>query len=68
LLHRLAFSTTDWNLHIVRASSDDEGVDNDHYLYASSSTTVFRWKMNITNNLPYCSGKRPELDHCQHEC
>jgi hypothetical protein len=35
LLHRLAFSATDWNLHIVRASSDDEGVDNDHYLYAS---------------------------------
>jgi glucose/arabinose dehydrogenase len=32
-------------------NKDDEGgVGDDHYMYASSSTTVFRWKMNITNN------------------
>jgi glucose/arabinose dehydrogenase len=29
--------------------NDDEG-DDKHYLYASSATTVFRWKMNIDNN------------------
>jgi glucose/arabinose dehydrogenase len=32
-------------------NNDGEGVDDDHYLYASSSTTVFRWKMNMDDNI-----------------
>jgi glucose/arabinose dehydrogenase len=38
------------------------GNSNDHYLYASSATTVFRWKMDITNNtITALAPNNPEL-------
>jgi glucose/arabinose dehydrogenase len=46
LNHGLEFTSTS------NINGNEGDLDDDHYLYASSATTVFRWKLNITTLTP----------------